>query len=140
MTDLNPDADAPLDPPRSPAHRARVIAAAVGAGAFVGIGVGLVATHYGDDSANRQPAAVDAPASPFAGGGPSGDQFGGQGGTDLDGDGRVGDPGDLGGTDQFDGTDQFGSPSDQFSTPDFGGAAPAPFGGQSAPDTNSGGS
>lgn len=134
MTDLTPAPDTPLDPPRPPAHRARVIAAAVGAGAFVGIGVGMVATHYGDDAANRRPAAAD--GDPFRGT----DQIGGQDGRDLDGDGRVGDPGDFGDADQFGGTDQFDSPSDQFSNPGSGGAAPAPFGGQSAPDTNSGGS
>jgi hypothetical protein len=155
VTDLTPTPDDPSAAPKSPAHRARVIAAAVSAGAFVGIGIGLVATNLGDD-ADPSPVSADGglnqQQSPF------GSTNQGDGTTDLDGDGRVGDPGDFSGSDQFGGNDQFVPPSDQFGdSDDFGGsdqfappsdqfggsdsgATPAPFGGQTAPDTNSGGS
>ena len=134
VTDLTPTPEDPSAAPKSPAHRARVVAAAVSAGAFVGIGIGLVATNVGDD-ADPSPISADGGVnqSPF---GTTGQ---GDGTTDLDGDGRVGDPGDFGGTDSFGGGDQFVPPSDQFGGSDSG-ATPAPFGGQTAPDTNSGGS
>ena len=147
VTDLNPAPEDPSAAPKSPAHRARVIAAAVSAGAFVGIGIGLVATNLGDD-ADPSPISADGglnqQLSPFGSTGQ------GEGTTDLDGDGRVGDPGDFSGSDpfgggqfgesdDFGGSDQFAPPSDQFGGSDSG-ATPAPFGGQTAPDTNSGGS
>ena len=47
--------------------------------------------------------------------------------------------GQFGDSDDFGGSDQFAPPSDQFGGSDSG-ATPAPFGGQTAPDTNSGGS
>ena len=134
---------------RTPAHRGRMIAAAVSAGAFVGIGIGLVATNQGDDAYPTPISADGGSQQPFGSGGQS-DQFG-----DVDGDGRLGDPGDqfgggeqfappgddFDGSDQFGGSEQFTPPSDQFSTPDSdSGATPSPFGGQTAPDTNSGGS
>ncbi|HMQ26342.1 MAG TPA: hypothetical protein PKA98_10175 [Acidimicrobiales bacterium] len=108
---------------RAPASRGRKIAAAVSAGAFAGIAIGLVATQAGaDDDAPSVPVANDGATSPSPFTGPS-DQFGGGSGTqDLDGDG-FGD----------------GSSTDQFAPPSSG-ATPTPFGGQSAPDTNSGGS
>ncbi|MBL8776380.1 MAG: hypothetical protein JNK12_10625 [Acidimicrobiales bacterium] len=130
-------------PARTPAHRGRMIAAAVSAGAFVGIGIGLVATNQGD-TADPAPVSADGGTQqPFGSNGQS-DPFG-----DADGDGRLGDPGDqFGGSeqftppgDQFGGGEEFTPPSDQFSTPDSdAGATPSPFGGQTAPDTNSGGS
>ena len=159
-------ADPATDGAKTPAHRARKIAAAVSAGAFAGIAIGLVATHAGaDDNPDVAPTSADGgqQQSPFGQfGGGSSDQFGGQ---DLDGDGRTGDPGDFfgqGGTsDQYGGqdldgdgrtgdpgdvfgdggsSDQFGGSTGQFAPPSSGGATPAPFGGQTAPDTNSGGS
>ena len=130
-------------PARPPAHRGRMIAAAVSAGAFVGIGIGLVATNQGD-TADPAPVSADGGTQqPFGSNGQS-DPFG-----DTDGDGRLGDPGDqFGGSEQFappgeqfGGGESFAPPSDQFSTPDSdAGATPSPFGGQTAPDTNSGGS
>ncbi len=112
-----------------------MIAAALSAGAFVGIGIGLVATNQGDDTSTAPISADGGTQQPF--GSSQGDQFG-----DADGDGRLGDPGDqFGGSDQFGDNGQFTPPSGQFSTPDGdSGATPAPFGGQTAPDTNSGGS
>lgn len=149
MTDLAPIPDDPAAAPKSPAHRARVIAAAVSAGAFVGIGIGLVATNVSDDA---DPSPISADGGVNQQQSPFGSTGQGDGATDLDGDGRVGDPGDFGGTDpfappsgQFDnsddfgGNDQFAPPTDQFGGSDSG-ATPAPFGGQTAPDTNSGGS
>ena len=126
-----PEAEPVPGSSRAPASRGRKIAAAVSAGAFAGIAIGLVATQAGaDDDAPSVPVADDGATSPSPFTGPS-DQFGGSSGTqDLDGDGRAGDPGDGFGD---------GSSTDQFAPPSSG-ATPTPFGGQSAPDTNSGGS
>lgn len=139
-------AEPSVDGARTPAHRARKIAAAVSAGAFAGIAVGLVATHAGaDDSPDTSPISAD-------GGVQQQSPFGQSGTQDLDGDGRTGDPGDYfgqgGSSGQF-GPPQFGGSTDggsgdgateQFAPPSSGSATPAPFGGQTAPDTNSGGS
>lgn len=123
-------ADPTAEAAKTPAHRARRIAAAVSAGAFAGIAIGLVATQAGADD-DPAPTSADAGVlqqSPLG-------RFGGSDTQDLDGDGRPGDVFGDGGS-----TDQFGGSTDQFSPPSAGGATPAPFGGQTAPDTNSGGS
>lgn len=144
---LPPDAGqdlaaAPADPvadrAKAPAHRGRRIAAAVSAGAFAGIALGLVVTQAGaDDDTPTAPVAGDdaTSASPFDG--PFGDDGAGAGPGD-----QVGPPEQFGGpTGQFgDPSDGSGGSTDQFGDSTGGAATPAPFGGQTAPDTNSGGS
>lgn len=66
------------DTAKAPAHRGRKIAAAVSAGAFAGIAIGLVATNVGaDDDAGTVPAGQVGP--PEQSGGSTG-QFGDSGG------------------------------------------------------------
>ncbi|MCB9371611.1 MAG: hypothetical protein H6518_02390 [Microthrixaceae bacterium] len=138
MTDATPPPDRteasptpPTDPGRPPAHRARLVAAAVSAGAFAGIGLGLLVTQAGDDAdpapisaTGDQPRFGDVPSAPT-------DPFGG--GADGRGGNGFAPPDAFGGD-----ADQGGTP--QLSPPDSGGTTPTPFGGQSGPDTNSGGS